>query len=135
MKHRGRVVLALVVGIAVVAAVTLAYAATKMPEKPVVIESKAVFKTHKKGPVTFPHAKHKEFKCTQCHHVYKDGKNVFKEGDEVQKCESCHKLKSEGKKVKLELAYHKLCQTCHKKLKKEKKKTGPTTCAKCHAKK
>lgn len=135
MKHRGRVALALVVGIAVVAGVTLGYAATKMPEKDLVLHSKDVFKTFKKGPVTFSHPKHKELKCTDCHHEYKDGKNVWKEGQEVKRCSACHKLESEGKQVKLELAYHKTCQECHKKLKKEKKKTGPTACNKCHAKK
>lgn len=135
MKHRGKVILALTVGVAVLAAMTLAHAATKMPEKPIVIESKDVFKTKKKTPVVFPHPKHKNPKCTQCHHQYKDGKNVWKEGQEVKKCSACHGLKSEGKKVKLEKAFHKQCQGCHKKLKKEKKKTGPTACTKCHPKK
>ena len=39
------------------------------------------------------------------------------------------------KKVKLEKAFHDQCIKCHKKLKKEKKKTGPTSCTKCHPKK
>jgi hypothetical protein len=135
MMRRGRLMLALVVGIAVAAAFTLAYAKTEMPEKDITIESKDVFKTMKKGPVIFSHAKHKELQCTQCHHEYKEGKNVWKKGQEVKKCETCHKLETEGKKVKLQLAFHNTCVKCHKKLKAEKKKTGPTSCAKCHQKK
>lgn len=135
MKHTGRVIVALVLGVACLTAFTLAYAATKMPDKPITIDTKDVYKKKKKGPVVFPHAKHKELKCTQCHHEYKDGKNVWKEGQEVKKCSACHKDKKKDKVVKLEKAYHNQCVKCHKKLKKEKKKTGPVACKKCHAKK
>jgi predicted CXXCH cytochrome family protein len=112
--------------------------AADIPDK-IQIESKA-FETHKKGPVEFSHKKHAEdykIACTECHHVYKDGKNVYKEGDPVQKCSACHDPdKSEGKKVKLMLAFHKNCQGCHKDLKKAGKPAGPTTkCNECHAKK
>lgn len=134
MKHKGRVILALIVGVACLAAFTLAYAATKMPEKPITIDSKG-FAKKKKTPVVFPHSKHKELKCTRCHHEYKDGKNVWKEGQEVKKCDACHKDKAQGKVVKLKKAFHNLCIKCHKTFKKEKKKTGPTSCSKCHPKK
>ncbi|MBI4962057.1 MAG: cytochrome c3 family protein [Desulfomonile tiedjei] len=132
MRHRGKVFLALLLGVAVLAAFTLAYAATKAPDKDVTIESKDVFKEPKKSPVVFSHTKHKEAKCTDCHHEFKDGKNVWQEGQEVKKCAACHKLEAEGKVLKLEKAYHDKCQNCHKALKKEKKKTGPTACTKCH---
>jgi len=134
MKHKGRVILALIVGVACLAAFTLAYAATKMPDKEVTIDSK-VYEAKKKTPVVFSHPKHKELKCIQCHHEYKDGQNTWKEGQEVKKCSSCHKGKAEGKVVKLESAFHKQCQDCHKAMKKDKKKTGPTACTKCHPKK
>jgi hypothetical protein len=134
--NKRRALLALILGVAVLAAFTLAYAATKMPDKPITIDSKEVFTTKKQSPVVFDHAKHKEFKCDQCHHEHKDGKNVWKEGQEVKKCSACHKLEPQGEKmVKLEKAYHDQCVACHKKLKEEKKKTGPTPCAKCHPKK
>jgi hypothetical protein len=98
------------------------------------------FKTHKKGSVKLTHKKHNvdyKIACTECHHVYEGGKNIYKEGAPVQKCSECHDLvKSEGKKKKLNLAYHKNCQGCHKTLKKAGKATGPTTkCNDCHAKK
>ncbi|UCG64676.1 MAG: cytochrome c3 family protein [Deltaproteobacteria bacterium] len=97
-------------------------------------------KTHKKGPVNLTHKKHNvdyKIACTECHHVYEGGKNVYKEGDPVQKCEACHDaVKSVGKQKKLMLAFHGNCQGCHKDLKKAAKKTGPTTkCNDCHAKK
>ena len=98
------------------------------------------FKKHKKGAVKLTHKKHNvDYKvaCTECHHVYKEGKNVYKEGDPVQKCSECHDaVKSEGKVKKLMLAYHRNCQGCHKGLEKAGKKTGPTKkCNDCHEKK
>ena len=112
--------------------------ATDCPDE-ISIKSDA-FTKYKKGSVKFSHTKHHadyKIACTECHHVYKDGKNVFKEGDPVQKCSECHDaLKSQGKVKKLMLAYHKNCQGCHKQLAKAGKKTGPTRkCNGCHEKK
>lgn len=132
MGTRIRVLIGLVMGIAFLVAVTLAFAATKAPDNDIVIHTKEVFKEPKKAPVTFSHQKHKDVKCADCHHDYKDGKNVWQEGQEVKKCGACHLLQAQGKTLKLEKAYHDNCQGCHKKMKKEKKKTGPTSCSKCH---
>ena len=112
--------------------------ATDVPDE-ISIKSDA-FKEYKKGPVKLGHKKHTvdyKIACTECHHVYKDGKNVFKEGDPVQKCSGCHDpVESKGKVKKLMLAYHKNCQGCHKELEKAGKATGPTTkCNDCHEKK
>ncbi|MBL7213287.1 MAG: cytochrome c3 family protein [Desulfobacteraceae bacterium] len=98
------------------------------------------YKKDKKGPVEFTHEKHsKDYKvaCTDCHHDYKDGKNVWKEGKPVEKCKACHNpKKKEGKVMKLQNAYHRNCKNCHKALAKEGKKTGPyKKCTKCHQKK
>lgn len=98
---------------------------------------KSFFKDGKrtKPPVEFTHLKHsKDYKiaCTDCHHLYKDGKNVWKEGQKVQKCSECHKAQDQGKVVSLQNAYHKNCKDCHTKLKNEGKKTGPVLCAQCH---
>ena len=114
-----------------------------------VIQSK-LWNKHTKSGVTLSHKKHAtEYggKCDECHHVYKDGKNVWKEGDHVQKCMECHneptikgekKLSKDKQKLNLKLAYHNNCQGCHKKLKKKDKEKYakiPTTCIKCHPKK
>lgn len=136
MNQKGRLFTALVLSVAVLAAFTIAYAANKAPDKDIVIESKDVFTSPKKTPVTFSHEKHKAAKCTDCHHEFKDGKNVWQEGQEVKKCSTCHKFKAEGKIVKLETAYHEKCAGCHKKMKEAKKPSGPQKgqCAKCHLK-
>ena len=105
----------------------------------------------KYGPVKFDHKKHgTEYKiaCTECHHVYKDGKNVWKEGDKVQKCSECHNVyllgkelsqaTEEQKKLSLYKAYHDNCLGCHKEKNKGKEKEeakAPTKCTACHAKK
>ncbi len=104
------------------------------------------FKKYKKTPVKFTHLKHSvdyKIKCADCHHVYKDGKNVWKDGDKVAKCSSCHTY-SKKKYIKIDGvktystkdAYHKNCQGCHKAFKKKNKKsTAPTKCRECHPKK
>ena len=119
----------------------------KAPEK-MEIQAK-LWSKHTKGPVNFQHKKHAEeykVKCEDCHHVYENGKNTWKEGDKVQKCMECHneatikgekKLPKDKQALNLKLSYHKNCQGCHKKMKKkDKAKYGkiPTTCIKCHTK-
>ena len=103
------------------------------------------YKRIKKGPVKFSHEKHvKEYKvaCNECHHIYKDGKNVWKPGQSVEKCAECHNpIKKKGQKpMSLMLAYHKNCMGCHKKLAKEGKISQQQykklrKCNTCHAKK
>jgi hypothetical protein len=92
----------------------------------------------KKGPVKFDHEKHEanlKIACTECHHVYKDGKNVWKQGDPVQKCSACHDLKEKkGNADKLQNAFHKNCKDCHKKeVEAGKVKNAPfKKCNDCH---
>lgn len=99
------------------------------------------YRQDRKGPVNFSHLSHAEdydAACTDCHHDYVDGKNLWEEGDDVETCTECHDpLESDGKIKKLMLAYHGLCIGCHKKLVKE----GVTEdapykkCYECHEKK
>lgn len=118
----------------------------------ITMESK-VYPKHTKGLSTFSHKKHADHKdigCADCHHVYKDGKNVWKEGDEVQKCEACHSepAKPKGDKTKMSKAekikkYHKdalhaNCKGCHKKMLDKTSEPGKTLlkgCNGCHPKK
>ena len=97
------------------------------------------YKSDKKGAVNLSHQKHvEEFKlaCTECHHEYKDGQNVWKEGNPVKKCAECHNpLKKEGKIHKLQNAYHKNCKDCHKKVDKSGEKAPHKKCNDCHEKK
>lgn len=99
------------------------------------------YKKDKKGPVKLSHKKHSAdygSKCTECHHEYKDGKNIWKEGNPVKKCSECHDpKKKQGKTKKLQNAYHRNCKDCHKAFnKKEGKNKAPRKkCKDCHQKK
>ncbi|MDY7035341.1 MAG: cytochrome c3 family protein [Thermodesulfobacteriota bacterium] len=99
------------------------------------------YKKDKKGPVKLSHKKHStEYKvaCNECHHEYKEGKNIWKEGQPVRKCSECHNpLKKEDKVIKLQNAYHKNCKNCHKALIKDGKSTKAPfkKCNDCHQKK
>jgi len=116
------------VGVACVAVVTLTYAAIRAPEQDVVIATGKAFTK----PMSFSHTKHKEYACTECHHDYKHGKNVWQEGQEVKLCNDCHLQERRPEIRDLEMAYHNKCMDCHRKMKKATKKTGPTSCSKCH---
>ena len=117
--------------------------AADVPDK-ITIENKG-YKKDKKGPVELTHKKHHnpkpgghEVACTECHHDYKDGKNVWKEGNPVKKCSECHNpLKKEGKVKKLQNAYHRNCKNCHKAYVKDHpdSKAPYKKCTKCHQKK
>jgi hypothetical protein len=122
----------------------VAVATDKGPET-ITMDSK-VYAKHTKALVTFSHAKHNvdyKIACTECHHVYQDGKNVWKEGDEVKKCDSCHtgaKAPKEPALSKAEKikgyhysAIHENCKGCHKVAMKEGK-AAPTKCTECHPK-
>ena len=144
MKRSLLVLTALAMGVVFVFAV--AYASQQAPDT-ITMDSK-VFAKHTKSLVTFSHKKHHEdykIACTDCHHHYEGGKNVWKEGDEVKKCDACHseaKAPKGDKSPKAEKikkyyysAIHENCVGCHKELKKAGKPTGPTSCKDCHPKK
>ena len=46
--------------------------------------------THKKHAEEYKNEKGEAINCVDCHHVYKDGVNVWKKGDHVDKCVKCH---------------------------------------------
>lgn len=142
MRARLLIVLALTAFLGGVVLLNLSGAA----DVPDVITLKStLWEEHTKSPVTFTHEKHsKEYDiaCTECHHVYKDGKNVWQEGDPVQKCQECHdeptvvgerRLSEEEQQRNLKLAFHENCLGCHRKLKmKDRQRDIPTTCTDCH---
>lgn len=102
----------------------------------VMIDNKG-YGADKKGPVKLTHKKHaQDYKvaCTDCHHEFKDGKNVWKEGDPVKKCSACHDPEAKKDNAdKLQNAYHKNCQGCHKQL--QGKDAPYKKCNDCHEKK
>jgi NAD-dependent SIR2 family protein deacetylase len=131
--------------VATVVILTAAFAVVAADVKDEFTIKAGLWATPTKAAVPFTHKKHVEVHkvaCTDCHHVFKDGKNVWKEGDEVQKCEACHtnaviqgeaQLPPDQKVLNLKLAFHNNCQGCHKKAKAENKESkAPTTCTQCH---
>jgi hypothetical protein len=77
----------------------------------------------KRGKVPFPHRQHQEriVDCKICHSVFPQNPGSIKE------------LKAQGK-LKKKYVMNKLCTKCHKEKKKAGRKSGPTTCSKCHIK-
>ena len=149
MGKRLLTVLVVVAFLGAVGLVNLHGAAPAAQKAPDTMQVKsALYPNPTKGPVpAFTHKKHSaEYKvaCAECHHVYKDGKNVWKEGDKVEKCEACHneptvtgemKLPPDKQKLNLKIAFHKNCQGCHQDLKKKdpaKYAKIPVTCVQCH---
>ena len=111
----------------------------EMPEE-ITIDNED-YRQNRKGVVTFSHLAHAEdyeVACNECHHDYEDGKNVWEEGDPVNKCSECHDpVVSDGNLKKLMLAYHTNCVGCHKKLVKEgtSEEAPYKKCYECHEKK
>lgn len=113
--------------------------AGEMPEE--IVINNEDYRQNRKGPVTFSHQAHAEdyeVACKDCHHDYEDGKNVWEEGDPVNRCSECHDpVSSDGNVKKLMLAYHRNCIGCHKKLVKEgtSEEAPYKKCYECHEKK
>jgi len=99
------------------------------------------YRQDRKGPVVFSHLAHAEdyeVACKDCHHDYEDGKNLWEEGDPVNRCSECHDPEvSDGNVKKLLLAYHAKCIGCHKRLVKEgiSEEAPYNKCYQCHEKK
>jgi hypothetical protein len=125
-------------GLSFVQNASLKAAETQDVPDEILLENK-IYRTHRKGPVLFSHLEHAEGyveACEDCHHEYKDGQNVWHEGQPVKQCSSCHDpSKRQGKARKLYIAYHKNCKGCHQKLAREGGTNAPyKQCTDCHAK-
>lgn len=144
MKKRKFVSCLTIAALLVFSATLLVLAAQQVPDE--VALKPSIWPNPTKAAVKLSHKKHHdEYKvaCNECHHVMKDGKNTWKEGDEVRKCEACHteattqgelKLPPDRKKLNLKIAFHTECQSCHKKLRAEKPDiNAPATCTQCHS--
>jgi len=101
----------------------------------IIIENQG-YESDKKGSVKFSHGKHyREYTidCVQCHHVYQDGENIWKEEDSVKKCVVCHDQNEERDNVfKLQKAFHENCRVCHSKVSMEGKEAPYNKCSGCH---
>jgi hypothetical protein len=110
----------------------------EVPEE-IVINNEG-YKTNRKGPVTFTHLDHVEnydVTCQECHHEYEEGKNIWEEGDYVNRCAECHDMnESDGEVKNLRLSFHMNCKTCHKKAAEEgiSEDAPYKKCSGCHEK-
>jgi len=93
----------------------------------------SAFENPRRVPAVFIHDEHNEKaeldECSECHHIYEDGKKIEDESSEDQSCSECHEIKSSDNKPALMKAFHLNCKGCHMDLKK-----GPITCGDCHKK-
>ena len=91
----------------------------------------SVFKNPERVSALFSHDEHNENAdiedCSECHHLYEDGKKIEDESSEDQYCSDCHGLKASGSKPALMKAFHMNCKGCH-----IEQKQGPVTCGECH---
>lgn len=88
----------------------------------------------RKPPVGFSHRLHetRRVACTQCHHEYEGRRNVWRQGQPVQRCQACHSLKPEVRRPDLKNAFHRQCKGCHLRLKQQGRPAGPVECRNCH---
>ena len=124
-----------------VAAVLILIWMPQLPAQPdkIVLDNSKALGGKTRPAVTFPHNRHAEagLSCKDCHHIYKDGKNVLdedtlEEGKEGIRCSACHRPDF---RLNLEQAFHDQCIGCHRKDVKGDKKTGPRFCGGCHIQK
>lgn len=113
-----------------------------LPALPLMAQPDEILLNHSKAfghpreqPVRFSHGKHmNDFDCLDCHHRYKDKKNVLdkselEEGSPAAQCITCH---NPGSNCQLQTIFHKLCLGCHMQLEKSGRKSGPRLCIACH---
>jgi hypothetical protein len=101
----------------------------------IIIENQG-YVNDKKKPVRLNHRKHSEeyeIACDNCHHLYQEGVNVWKEGDSVQKCAACHDpVEDQGNVIILQSAFHRNCRDCHKEMSQEGRDAPYKKCTDCH---
>lgn len=113
-------------------------------QEEVIIINSSLYKKHTMPLVKFNHQAHFDdygIDCLDCHHIYKNGENVWEDGDETS-CEVCHNeptVKNEKRlplpqqKLNLKLAFHNNCIGCHRKYNHENNtQAAPITCQGCH---
>jgi hypothetical protein len=87
-----------------------------------------------KPPVLFSHQRHPKSRmaCEQCHHDYKGKRNLWREGQPVEKCQACHRQLPQRGVRAAEDAFHRQCKGCHLSRRKLRQPAGPIKCEGCH---
>ena len=97
------------------------------------------FERRRMKAVPFSHLNHYEqygVDCTECHHDYQDGKNVWTPEEPVKKCVDCHDPNdTQGRVMNLMNAFHRNCRDCHKEMVdqgKPEERLPHKRCGDCH---
>jgi hypothetical protein len=87
-----------------------------------------------KPPVKFSHRRHPKpgIACEKCHHDYQEGRNLWREGQPVEKCQACHDLTPKADVLDAKEAFHRQCKGCHLSRRKVRQPAGPIKCEGCH---
>ncbi len=83
--------------------------------------------TREKALVPFSHRNHeaKGIACARCHHVYQGGRNLWLQGQKVQRCSECHAFFPKGQQPALKNALPLQCKGCDLKLRQQSRRAGP----------
>jgi hypothetical protein len=89
---------------------------------------------YEKPPVKFSHQRHPKprIACEKCHHDYEGGRNLWREGQPVEKCQTCHGLTPKADLLDAKNAFHRQCKGCHLAKRKVRQPAGPIKCEGCH---
>jgi len=113
------------------------------PDEDVLELSSTIIEVHTQPIVKFSHTAHLDdygIECNKCHHVYRNGENVWQDDDPVQKCQECHndpttknELRLPAKTLNLKWVFHRNCIGCHREYNKENNvEAAPVKCQDCH---
>lgn len=122
---------------------TAATTVTAQPDEDVLELNSSIIEVHTRPVVQFSHTVHLDdyaIECSQCHHVYQGGENVWQDDDPVKKCQECHndpttknELRLPAKTLNLKWAFHRNCIGCHREYNKENNvEAAPVKCQNCH---
>jgi hypothetical protein len=113
--------------------VFVASAASRTEAPAVILLKMSSLASRPKPPVKFNHQGHAaRGACTSCHHDYQGKRNIWHEGQPVQKCQACHGLKPGACGLDLKNAFHRQCKGCHLRLQQLRRPAGPIECRGCH---
>jgi predicted CXXCH cytochrome family protein len=104
---------------------TLALFSLMIPRAPLMLREPMLRRTTALA-IDFPHDKHREVNCIECHHNFSD-----RTGGDT--CVSCHRSSRSTIKIGAEARFHDFCLGCHRDPPAKFEHHGPTTgCETCH---
>lgn len=113
--------------------VALAMAGTLAAQDDRYFLKSSAFEDRQRTGVEFNHLLHYElYECTDCHHYYENGENVWDMFLGKNYCSDCHTVQGDDNLLDLMRAFHESCVGCHRETLGLGKTTGPIMCGECH---